>query len=115
MMMIRTPGKNSARFGKSRTSLTSSIRKLRVLMEGLHFYYRSRIHETKITSTRKLRKACREQEPDKSQVLNLERERERDKSNKERQEGVAERRVTEKRTVPPITTKDLGMCRYTLR
>ena len=80
-------------------------RKLRVLMEGLHFYYRSRIQETKITSTRKLRKACRELEPDKSQVLKLERERERDKNNKERQERVAEEKGQRKENYPSYYNK----------
>lgn len=53
--------------------------KLRKLMKGLHFYYRSRIQSRHVSSVRDLRRACKDLEPDKAHLMKLERKEEKKK------------------------------------
>jgi len=57
--------------------------KLKLLLDGLHLFYRSRICSADVQTVRELRRACERMEPDKAQVRKLEAERERADKEKE--------------------------------
>lgn len=72
-------------------------KQVKLLMKGLQLYYRSRLCERDIPCLSALRKKCRRLEVDKAQILKLERERDKDTFNREKQEKSNEERMGSRR------------------
>lgn len=83
--------------------------KLRILMKGLHYFYRSRIRSRDMTSLRTLRRECHDLEPDKAVVMKMERKAKKSEKKEEEREKKKEfRDVRHTRVHALQTDEDIG-------
>ena len=92
--------------------------RLKLLLKGLHLYYRSRIRSVECTSVRRLRKQCGELERDKTHLMKLEREErggfsrrnEDDRANRDNKYHRDERRYRDQRQGREDKKRYVGAC-----
>ncbi|KAK3928885.1 Activity-regulated cytoskeleton associated protein 1, partial [Frankliniella fusca] len=84
----------------------TSKEKLRILLKGLHLYYRSKIISAKMESIRTLRDSCKELERDKSQIRELEREKKREEKRMKEKEDKKEKKQSKSAAAAVISSDD---------